>query len=179
MSCIKTYTGIMFDPLRPDPEGIVIRDIAHSLSMLCRANGHFRTFYSVGQHSVNCMREAAARGCTPRVQLACLIHDASEAYLSDVTRPVKQELPAYSLIEEPLQRLIWERFLGEMLTDEEYKTVFQIDDDILYHEFIALMDTKLWEQAPELSSTPEFGLIPFEACEAAFLEHFERLMKAI
>ena len=95
MGCIKTYTGIMIDPLHPDADQIVITDIAHALSMLCRANGHFKSFYSVGQHSINCIQEAKARGYSRKVQLACLLHDASEAYLSDVTRPVKAELPRY------------------------------------------------------------------------------------
>ena len=93
MSCIRTYTGIMFDPLNPDPELVNITDIAHALSLLCRANGHFRNFYSVAQHSINCMEEAKERGYSRKVQLACLLHDASEAYLSDVTRPIKQEIP--------------------------------------------------------------------------------------
>ena len=57
-----TYTKKMFDPLNPDTALIDVEDIAHSLSMLCRANGHFRSFYSVGQHSINCMKEAEARG---------------------------------------------------------------------------------------------------------------------
>ena len=52
MSSIKTYTGVMFDPLNPESELIDILDIAHALSMLCRANGHFRNFYSVGQHCI-------------------------------------------------------------------------------------------------------------------------------
>ena len=93
MSEILTHTRVMFDPVHPDPALIDIRDIAHALSMLCRANGHFPTFYSVGQHCINCAAEAAARGYSRRVQLACLLHDASEAYLADVTRPVKKELP--------------------------------------------------------------------------------------
>ena len=107
MSAIMTRSHIMFDPLLPDPALIDIRDIAHSLSMLCRANGHFQSFYSVGQHCINCCNEAAARGYSRRVQLACLLHDGSEAYLSDVTRPVKEELPRYKQIEEPLQEIIW------------------------------------------------------------------------
>ena len=53
MSEIMTYTKIMFDPLHPDAERIDMEDIAHALSMLCRANGHFKTFYSVAQHSMN------------------------------------------------------------------------------------------------------------------------------
>ena len=61
MSEIMTHSKKTFDPLHPDAEKIDIEDIAHSLSMLCRANGHFKSFYSVGQHSINCMKEAVAR----------------------------------------------------------------------------------------------------------------------
>ena len=176
MSCIKTYTGIMFDPLKPAPERMDIVDIAHALSMLCRANGHFRTFYSVGQHCVNCAREAEARGLSKHVQLACLLHDASEAYLSDVTRPVKQELPKYLQIEAPLQEAIWHKYLGTPLTEEETGQVFAIDDAMLYHEFVALMDTRLCSQEPELKTKPEFSFLGFENTKKEFLRLYHHLI---
>lgn len=175
MSQIKTNSGIMIDPIRPRQELIVIEDIAHALSMLCRANGHFRSFYSVGQHSINCMREAQARGHSRRVQLACLLHDGSEAYLSDVTRPVKEEMPVYRKIEEPLQDMIWEKWLGSPLTQEENRQVFAIDDAILYHEFLSLMDTRLWEPEPVLQAKPVFEFIGFAETKQVFLELFYRL----
>lgn len=175
MSCIKTYSGIMFDPLRPDTELINIVDIAHALSMLCRANGHFKSFYSVGQHSINCMQEAKVRGCTRKIQLACLLHDASEVYLSDVTRPVKAELPRYREIEIPLQNLIWNKWLDEPLTPEEESTVFQIDDAILAHEFLTLMDTQLGDTVPDLVSVPRFEFMGFAECEREFLRLFQGL----
>lgn len=177
MSCIKTYTGIMFDPLNPKPEEIKILDIAHSLSMLCRANGHFYSFYSVGQHCINCAREAAARGYSLRVQLACLLHDASEAYLSDVTRPVKKELPRYLEIETPLQETIWGVFLGAPLTAEENTQVFAVDDAMLWHEFVALMDTELYPNGPQLLSQPEFAFTGFADTCDTFLQLFEALKK--
>lgn len=165
----------MFDPLHPDTSLIEIEDIAHALSMLCRANGHFRTFYSVGQHSINCMKEADARGYTRRVQLACLLHDASEAYLSDVTRPVKQELPRYKEIEAPLQDTIWGKFLDAPLNAQETTQVFQIDDAILAHEFLALMDTPLMDPTPEIQSKPEFTFMGFTQCEQEFIRIFRQL----
>ena len=165
----------MFDPVNPDPDLIDIVDIAHALSMLCRANGHFRSFYSVGQHSINCMKEAKERGYSEKVQLACLLHDASEAYLSDVTRPVKKELPKYLEIEKPLQDAIWAKYLAEPLTQEEHDRVFEIDDAILYHEFVALMDARLSGEEPILSSMPEFAFTGFEQCEKEFLRIFRRL----
>ena len=176
MSRILTHSKIMFDPLHPEAELIEITDIAHALSMLCRANGHFKSFYSVGQHCINCMLEAKARGYSERVQLGCLLHDASEAYLSDVTRPVKEELPAYKLIEEPLQETIWNKWLGEPLSEEERRQVFEIDDHILAHEFIALMDYKLVEETPRLQSQPEFAFQGFEPCAREFLTLFSELI---
>lgn len=175
MSSIKTYTGVMFDPLNPNLELIDILDIAHALSMLCRANGHFRSFYSVGQHCINCMKEAAARGYSERVQLACLLHDASEAYLSDVTRPVKQELPKYLEIEKPLQDAIWLKYLGNPLSREEYAQVFEIDDMMLYHEFLSLMDTRLWDSEPRIYSAPRFAFMEFADCRELFLHFFSKL----
>lgn len=176
MSEIMTRSHIMFDPLKPDPKLIEITDIAHSLSMLCRANGHFKSFYSVGQHCVNCCKEAAARGWSHRVQLACLLHDGSEAYLSDVTRPVKQELPQYKLIEEPLQDAIWLKYLGTPLTEEENRQVFQIDDDILWHEFVQLMGAALSDDEPSLASEPIYDFMGFENCRQEYLRLFWALM---
>ena len=175
MSEIMTYTKKMFDPLRPNAELIDIEDIAHALSMLCRANGHLKSFYSVVQHSINCMKEAQARGCSHRVQLACLLHDASEAYLSDVTRPVKAELPRYKEIEAPLQETIWNKWLGETLSEEERKQVFDIDDAILAHEFLDLMGEKLTEKIPQIYSVPQFAFVGFDAAKQQFLRLFRRL----
>lgn len=175
MSQIMTHSHKMFDPLAPDPELIDITDIAHSLSMLCRANGHFKSFYSVGQHCINCCKEAAARGWSRRVQLACLLHDASEAYLSDVTRPVKQEIPRYKQIEEPLQDAIWLKYLGTPLTEEENRQVFQIDDEVLWHEFVQLMGAALSDTEPALASQPVYAFLGFVPCREEYLRLFEQL----
>ena len=85
---ITTYTGLHFDPVEPDENLIKIKDIAHALSMICRANGHTKIFYSVAQHSIACAKEASQQGLSKELVLGCLLHDASEAYLSDVTRPI-------------------------------------------------------------------------------------------
>ena len=85
MSYITTVSGIHFYPLNPNPDDIDISDIAHALSLICRANGHFKYFYSVAQHCIACAEEAIERGYSLEVTLGCLLHDASEAYLCDVT----------------------------------------------------------------------------------------------
>lgn len=99
MAYILTHTRRVMDLCDPKPEDIQIEDIAHALAFLARANGHFPHFYSVGQHSINCGREAKSRGLSSRMQLACLLHDTSECYLSDLSRPVKQHVPEYLALE--------------------------------------------------------------------------------
>ena len=175
MSEILTYTKIMIDPIHPDASLIREQDIAHALSLLCRANGHFPTFYSVAQHSLACREEAKARGWSKRLQLACLLHDGSEAYLSDVTRPVKAVMPLYLEFEAPLQEVIWNKWLGEPLTGEERKQVFQVDDDLLYHEFYTHTGYKLSDSVPTLKSQPSFNFVEFSKVEQAFLDAFYEL----
>ena len=116
---ITTYTGRHFEPANPDPDAICIEDIAHALSLITRGNGHVKTFWSVGEHCLCCAKEAAARGLSDRMVLACLLHDASECYMSDIPRPFKRELPEYREHEERLLDLIYEKFLGSPLTREE------------------------------------------------------------
>ena len=70
---MNTYTGKRFDPMQMTPEEVSLRDIAHALSLLCRGGGHMKYFYTVGLHSLNCAREAAARGWSNRLVLACLL----------------------------------------------------------------------------------------------------------
>ena len=172
MQHITTYTGQDFTPLAPDAKLIHIEDIAHALSLMCRANGHFVCFYSVAQHSINCANEAKARGLSAKVQLACLLHDASEAYLSDITRPVKQHLPQYREIENHLQAMIYDKFLGSHLSDEEAICIKQIDNDILICEFNALMKKKIFDDCPTISSKPTFKFYSFAETENEFLNIF-------
>ena len=143
MSYITTFTGKHFDPVVPDDELIDIKDISHALSLICRANGHTPFFYSVAQHSVACAKEAIKRNWSKEIILGCLLHDASEAYLSDVTRPVKKDLEYYLEVEDRLQNQIWRHFIGRDLNEEEIKKVFEIDDEMLSMEFHQIMPEEL------------------------------------
>lgn len=174
MSYILTYKKIEFYPLNPKIEDIDIEDIAHALSLLCRANGHFKHFYSVGLHSINCASEAIARGYSQNVVLGCLLHDGSEAYLADITRPVKKYLPKYLEIEDVLQNKIFEKWVPS-LTDEERKLVFEIDDAILYYEFTTLFGEKIFDYEPILKSKPNFDYVEFSKVENEFIELFQKL----
>ena len=174
MSSITTYTGKHFNPVNPDISMVDIRDVAHALSMLCRGNGHVKTFFSVGQHCINAAREAAARGYSKRVILACLLHDAGECYLSDVPRPFKQMLPEYIQAEDALLDLIYEKFLGSKLSAEEELLVKSVDNDLLYYDLKFLLDEVLELPAPQLQIELNYAVVPFEIVEQTFLELFEQ-----
>ncbi len=104
---IYTYSGQKFFPLLPELEKILILDIAHALSNICRFTGHVKSFYSVAQHSV-----LVSLDCPPKLALAGLLHDASEAYLCDVSSPVKKldSMKTYREVEEKLQAIIYSKF---------------------------------------------------------------------
>jgi hypothetical protein len=108
-STIKTYTGRKVDLAKPDPGAVCIEDVAHALSMVCRYNGHCRSFYSVAEHSVN-VEALAGEPCSQGVRLALLMHDAGEAFVGDVVAPLKILLPEYRTIEEGWERAVSERY---------------------------------------------------------------------
>ncbi|WP_407312640.1 phosphohydrolase [Desulfosporosinus sp. SB140] len=174
---ILTYSRIKFYPLEPIKEDIKIEDIAHSLSLMTRANGHSSYFYSVAQHSLQCCFEAESRGYSVRVRLGCLLHDASESYISDLTRPVKRNLPEYFRIEEMLQKVIYGRFGLNDLTEDELKQIENVDDTLLYYEFEAMMNYQIFETAPPKSLNHyDFFQRDFGSVEQEFLTTFNKLM---
>ncbi|MBR1482233.1 MAG: hypothetical protein IJ598_04585, partial [Ruminococcus sp.] len=126
--------------------------------------------YSVAQHSIACAAEAFARGYTPIVMMGCLLHDASEAYLSDVTRPVKKELPQYLQAENALQDAIWRRFIGRDLTEDEKKKIFEIDDLMLSMEFHQLMPEELNDDYRQLVNDFVCETLPTETVRDNFLQ---------
>lgn len=171
---ITTYTGKHFKPTEPDPNLIRIEDIAHALSLMCRGNGHVKTFWSVGEHCICCAKEAAARGLSERIILACLLHDASESYMSDVPRPFKKELPVYQDWEDRLLSMIYEKFLGSDLTAEEQAQLKEIDDDLLWYDLEILLEEKQVTNRPQLHIELDYTVRPFSEVEAEYLQLFER-----
>lgn len=130
---IQTFSGRQFWPMEPRVEDIDIGDIAHSLSNQCRFNGHCKTFYSVAQHSV-----LVSRHCDPADQLWGLLHDAAEAYLVDLPRPVKHTaaLTPFRDYEKRIQAAICARF---GLPIEQPESVSRIDKSLLRNEQRDLM----------------------------------------
>lgn len=102
---IQTYGGTAFYPLDPRPEDIHIEDIAHALAHQCRFAGHTVEYYSVAEHSWH-----VARLVPPELRLAALLHDATEAYVIDLPRPIKEMLPEYRVMEDRVWKVICARF---------------------------------------------------------------------
>ncbi|NKI46368.1 phosphohydrolase [Pseudomonas fluorescens] len=105
MNLILTHTGKHFDLLEPNVDMIDPRDISHALAHLCSFNGHTREFYSVAQHSCT-----VAELVPEEHKLAALLHNAPEAYLGAMTRPLKQWMHTYHVLEEAVWQHVCKRF---------------------------------------------------------------------
>lgn len=105
MSWIQTHSGRRFDLLEPRADQVDIVDIAHALANLCRFNGHVTRFYSVAQHSV-----FVSNLVGPEYAFCGLMHDATEAYVGDMTRPLKQVMPWFKEVEDRIWLAVADRF---------------------------------------------------------------------
>lgn len=130
---IQTFSSIRFWPLDPSEDHLLIEDIAHSLSMQCRFNGHTNRFYSVAEHC--CHVSDLLPG---PLKLAGLLHDAAEAYLCDLPKPLKylEAFVEYRKAEANLERLIANRFGFEYPLDSRIKNA---DEQLLATEAEQLM----------------------------------------
>lgn len=191
---MTTYTGVQFWPLDPRPDEIRLADIAHALSNQCRFAGHSKCHYSVAEHS--CLVATLVEedlGCSDVTSLGALLHDASEAYLTDIPRPLKRQpmFAAYREAEHTLQRMIWAHFdVPDYAIDVE---AIEIADALALiiemRELMPSMVTTEWTDAQVKRVPAKYSAIlkrPFEHVpstpadsEAAFLSMGSRLgMKA-
>jgi hypothetical protein len=172
---VQTYTGRVMYPLDPRPEEINIIDIAHALSNLCRFTGHVRTFYSVAEHSVR-----VSNVCDVQDALWGLLHDASEAYLADMSRPMKRTSdfgPLYHQAEARLMAVICEKY---GLPQDMPESVSVADTRLLMTEKRDLMHgcNKPWEDTGEPIEGLIFPWNPFMG-ERRFLERFASLTEPL
>lgn len=168
-SFMQTYTGRKFWPMDPKSNEVCIRDIAHSLSLQCRYAGHCRRFLSVAEHSVHIARWLVV--VAPEAALWGLLHDASEAYLVDIPRPVKPSLTGYKAAEANVMAAICARF---GLPIDMPAVVHEADDRIIADELVNLVPMA-WHARHDnpLNVTLQFWS-PEEA-EIEFLETFRAL----
>ena len=175
MSLIQLHSGQYIDLLNPRPEDIFIEDIAHALSNICRFTGHTKQFYSVAQHSVHTTLLLKDQ----EFALQALLHDASEAYLSDVSTPLKRLLPEYVKLEKRFEAVIAERFDMPVV---KHSLVKKADLLALVTEKRDLMSKtdvcdQLWGDLSKIKPDMEkvHPLSPELACND-FLRHYKRIL---
>lgn len=113
----NSYTGRLIDYLNPNMDMLNLDDIATSLSNVCRFGGHIAEHYSVAQHTLLVWFLAP-----DDLKRTALLHDAAEAYLGDVIKPVKILLgDAYSKLERPFEELIFKKYNVDIVSLKEIK----------------------------------------------------------
>lgn len=166
---MQTYTGRQFWPIDPRPEEIEIEDIAHALSMMCRYNGHCRTFYSVAEHSV-----IVSEHVPKEHALWALLHDASEAYIADIVRPAKRFIVGYHEAETRIMNAVCERFGLSPTIPAEVK---RVDNAILADEQRCIMATPPipWTLLEPALCVDIVGLAPWDA-RSRFLDRYAEIV---
>ena len=167
---MQTHSGGRFYPMDPRPEDMEPRDIAHALSLLCRYGGHVDQFYSVAEHCV-----LMSEWVDPENALHALLHDATEAYVVDVPRPVKKYLASYAELENSVWLAITKRFGIDPAMPAQVK---EADNRIILNErarFLSNAEVGTWT-TDGLKPLPTYpvGWLPEEA-EARYLARLAEL----
>jgi len=149
----QTFTGKKFHPYAPQADQIDIHDIAHALGMNVRWNGHIKNFYSVAEHSIH-----VASLVPPRARMWALMHDAAEAYIGDLPKPVKDFMPEFEHCELNIELAIIEKF--NIPIDDEIHTLVKTADRWMLHQ-----EGKRLLQNPELIRDWSTSVIPFNGAK--------------
>ena len=174
MTWVQTYTGKRFELLVPRPDLVDLEDIAHALSLQNRFNGHTRRPYNVAQHSVLVAR--AVDHLSAVYQLQALMHDAAEAYIGDLVRPVKMFDSYYVETEAKVWAAVCEFF---ELPVDLHPDVKVADNVLLSTEARDLFSKDMRDQWEELPKPLESMIVPWSAqyAEQAFKRYYWTLRR--
>ena len=180
--CVQTRLGHAFDPRVGKISEIALEDIAHALSNICRYNGHCRKFYSVAEHSVLVSRIIAKMWPDDHESiLAGLMHDATEAYVGDVTTPLKVLFPKFMELEGQLAEDIAKKFKikWSKQTSDRVKiadlTALSTEARLLFGDVSKWAAIKVYEPQNDLLESG-FPMSP-EAAKKLFLKEFKKIGK--
>lgn len=175
---IETYTGKTVFFMDPDPSMFDIHDIAHALSNNCRWTGHCKNFISVAEHSY-----WASTLVDPKYAMEALMHDASEAYLTDVAAPIKPYLTNYYEIEAKIMKALSVQFNFQYPLPKKVK---QIDTLLLSEEAYQVVPSqgKQWKMWESIGGRPEkrdleFGFWTPEEAEEMFMFQYYAISRSI
>lgn len=165
---ILTADGLYFDFLDPTSESITLEAVARGLSNICRFNGQCHRFYSVAEHSVLVSRRVPEQDAR-----AALMHDAAEAFIGDVTKPLKRLLPDYQAIEQRVEAAVFARFGIPLPLPESVK---RADREMLYVEQRqAMLNADGWSWATETDDVPDLAFLSPTDAYAAFMARAREL----
>jgi len=176
---IRTAEGYYLDLMNPDPAKISIEDIAIGLSNCCRFSGQLPRgiFYSVAEHSCLASKLCYEEWGCRRVALSVLLHDASEAYMGDCVKPLKNLLPGWKAIEDKLQSVIYDKFDVDQseIVDAYDMAMLRTEKEQLFPG-----DRTSWNGFEHIEAAPVtiLGMAPREARDL-FLVLFEKLYRPI
>ena len=144
---IRLRSGLYLDLANPKPDQFKFSDIAGGLSKICRFGGQCEYFYSVAEHSYHCAMQANADGLSVESQRALLLHDAAEAFIGDIVKPLRIMLPDYAAVESRMEDCI--AFGFGIQVDAQKDVVRKIDREMLIAERRAMFSadnvTWTWE----------------------------------
>ena len=167
---IRTYSGIEFHFAKPTQEEVLIADIAHALSNSCRYNGHCKFLYSVAQHSLLVAEYLYKKYKDPMLALQGLHHDDGEAYLPDISRPIKSHLKdkmdfkGIEQLEEGILKVVFEKYGIDYPIDDR---IWEADNLLLATEMSQLMPVQDYDLVKPLDITIEY--MPPEKIENDFI----------
>lgn len=176
---IETHTGLYLDLANPKPEQISIRDLARGLSQVCRFGAQTNRFYSVAEHSVRCSLHAPVG-----YRLAALLHDAHEAYIGDITAPMKfvLESAAPGIVKDLARRLdeAIAMALGVEVSSFKSLVVKDVDNLLLFREASSLKESQgtgvHWANDKPYEPLCAYGWSP-RVAEVAFLDQYDHLSR--
>lgn len=159
-NCIRTYSGHYINPFDPDPSKICIEDIAQALSQIPRFNGHLKNFFSVAQHCLDMVNTCKYEISDNQMYLTILLHDATEAYLLDLPKPLKNNLPGYREAEDNLYRVI----------ADKYGLIYPLPNYVKELDKMALE----WEWANLMLGNWDYPVMDFKIVKKRFIETFKK-----
>lgn len=163
---IRVAAGHLIDLAEPDPQHIDLYSIASALSKICRFGGHTPQFYSVAEHSIHATVLATRENLPDDILRAILLHDAAEAFIGDMVKPLKVMVPKFVRVEKKIEQAIQERF---QLDFRKHSRVIKRFDQLM----LKLEKTTMWPKDktayPGFADVPDARIkLPFWNSAAAF-----------
>ncbi len=169
---LQTYTNKIIDVVNPTIDMVDIIDIARGLAYTCRYAGQCPHYYSVAEHSIHCCIMAQKLHLSSNSIKWALLHDAAEAYIGDIARPIKSIVPEFKKVEDHLLEVIALKF--NLKTYKIPTEVIEIDNRMLtteaYNMGMSLHLSEFWHKGKPKYHEYTINYYDHDVAEITFLE---------